>query len=153
MNSALIVATALCKRFEGMYLKPYLCPGGFWTIGLGTVNKPDGTRVTENHPPITKETAEAWLQHQLQTECLPAAVRMTPNLVGNEEAIGAIADFIYNLGASRYKTSTLRRRLQAGEWDEAQYEIRRWTRAGGRVLRGLQLRREAEAQYLQTPAL
>jgi lysozyme len=148
MKRALQVATSLCKHFEGLYLKPYRCPAGFWTIGVGTVNKPDGTRVTEDHPPITKETAEAWLQHQLQTECLPAAVRMTPALVGNEPAIGAITDFIYNLGASRYKASTLRRRLNAKQWDEAQYEINRWTRAGGRVLRGLQLRRAAEAVHL-----
>jgi len=148
VRRALAIATELCRHFEGTYLKPYLCPGGFWTIGLGTVNKPDGTRVTKDHPPITKETAEAWLQHQLQTECLPAAVRMTPNLVSNEPAIGAIADFIYNLGASRYKASTLRRRLNAGQWDEAQYEIRRWTRGGGKVLRGLQLRRAAESEHL-----
>jgi len=148
MRHALQVATGLCKHFEGLYLKPYRCPAGFWTIGVGTVNKPDGTRVTEDHPPITKETAEAWLQHQLQTDCLPAAVRMTPALVGNEPALGAIADFIYNLGASRYKTSTLRRRLNNQEWDEAQHEIMRWTRANGRVLRGLQLRRSAEAEYL-----
>jgi lysozyme len=148
MKRALQVATDLCKHFEGTFLKPYLCPGGFWTIGLGTVNKPDGTRVTENHPPITKELAEAWLQHQLQTECLPAAVRMTPALVGDEKALGAITDFIYNLGASRYKTSTLRHRLNTKNWPEAQYEIRRWTRANGRVLRGLQRRREAEAAYL-----
>ena len=148
MRRALAVATELCRRFEGTYLKPYLCPAGVVTQGIGTVNKPDGTRVQITDPPITKETAEAWLQHQLQTECLPAAVRMTPNLVGNEDALGAIADFVYNLGASRYKASTLRRRLNAGQWDEAQYEIRRWTRAGGRVLRGLQLRREAEAVHL-----
>jgi lysozyme len=148
MKRALQVATDLCKHFEGLYLKPYRCPAGVATIGYGTVYKPDGTTVTMQDAPINKGTAEAWLQHQLQTECLPAAVRMTPALVGNEECIGAITDFIYNLGASRYKASTLRRRLNAGQWDEAQYEIRRWTRAGGRVLRGLQLRREAEAVHL-----
>jgi lysozyme len=118
------------------------------TIGYGTVYKPNGATVTMQDAPITKETAEEWLKHQLQTECLPAAVRMTPNLVGNEPAIGAIADFVYNLGASRYKTSTLRHRLKTKNWSEAQYEIRRWTRANGKVLRGLQLRREAEAVHL-----
>lgn len=148
MRRALEIATALCTRFEGLYLQPYLCPAGVATIGYGTVYKPDGTTVTLQDTPITKETAEAWLQHQLQTGCLPAAVRMTPVLVGSEEAIGALADFIYNLGASRYKVSTLRLRLNNREWGEAQREIRRWVRANGRVLRGLQLRREAEAEYL-----
>jgi lysozyme len=148
MKRALQVATDLCKHFEGLSLVPYLCPARVPTIGYGTVWKPDGTRVTEDHPPITKETAEAWLQHQLQTECLPTAVRMTPALVGDEPAIGAVADFIYNLGASRYRASTLRHRLNTKNWAEAQYEINRWTRGGGRVLRGLQLRRAAEAAYL-----
>ena len=148
MRQALDVATALCRRFEGLYLKPYLCPAGVATIGYGTVYKPDGTTVTLQDAPITLQVAEAWLGNQLQTECLPSAIRMTPALVANEPAIGAIGSFIYNLGASRYKVSTLRRRLNAGEWAEAQYEIRRWNRAGGRVLKGLQLRREAEAGFL-----
>lgn len=99
-------------------------------------------------PPITADVAELWLIQQLQRDCLPAAVRMTPGLVCNEEALGAIADFIYNLGASRYKHSTLRRRLNAGEWEEARHEIRRWIRANGRILRGLVRRREAEAALL-----
>jgi len=148
MKKALATAVALCKHFEGLYLKPYLCPAGLATIGWGTVWKPDGTKVSMEDPPITSDVAELWLIQQLQRECLPAAVRMTPGLVGNEEALGAIADFIYNLGAGRYKNSTLRRRLNAGEWEEAQREIRRWVRANGRVLRGLVRRREAEAEYL-----
>jgi len=148
VRQALAIATDLCKYFEGLYLKPYRCPANVATIGYGTVWKPDGTKVTDQDQPITKETAEAWLQHQLQTECLPAAVRMTPALVGDEPALGAITDFIYNLGASRYKTSTLRHRLNTKNWPEAHHEIRRWTRAGGKVLRGLQLRREAEAVHL-----
>lgn len=148
MNQALQVAVDLCKKFEGLYLKPYYCPAGVPTIGFGTVYKPDGTTVTMEDPPITAETAQEWLEAQLRNECLPAAVRYTPGLVGDQEALGAIADFIYNLGASRYKTSTLRRRLNEQNWEEAQHEIRRWCRANGRVLRGLQLRREAEAGYL-----
>lgn len=148
MNQALQVAVDLCKKFEGLYLKPYYCPAGVPTIGFGTVYKPDGTTVTMEDPPITAETAQEWLEAQLRNECIPAAVRYTPGLVGDQEALGAIADFIYNLGASRYKTSTLRRRLNEQNWEEAQHEIRRWCRASGRVLRGLELRREAEAGYL-----
>ena len=148
MKAALRTAVALCKKFEGLYLRPYLCPAGVPTIGYGTVNKLDGTKVALDDPPIAPEVAELWLIKQLECECLPAAVRYTPALVANEEAMGAIADFIYNLGASRYKASTLRRRLNDRDWEEAQHEIRRWVRANGRILRGLQLRREAEAELL-----
>lgn len=148
MKAALRTAVALCKKFEGLFLKPYYCPAAVPTIGYGTVWKPDGTKVTMNDPAITADVAELWLITQLQRECLPAAVKYTPGLIGNEEALGAITDFIYNLGTSRYKNSTLRRRLNERDWGEAQLEIRRWVRANGRVLRGLQLRREAEAAYL-----
>lgn len=148
MRVALRIAVKLCKHFEGLYSKPYVCPAGVATIGYGTVWKPDGTKVTMNDPPITSDVAELWLITQLQRECLPATVKYTPALVGNEEALGAITDFIYNLGAGRYKNSTLRRRLNERDWGEAQHEIKRWVRANGRILRGLQLRREAEAAYL-----
>lgn len=149
MKAALRTAVALCKRFEGLYTKPYTCPAGVPTIGYGTVWKPDGTKVTMQDASITADVAELWLIRQLQNECLPAALRMSPALISNEKALAAIADFIYNLGASRYKTSTLRRRINEGDWDEARHEIKRWIRANGRVLRGLQLRREAEAALLK----
>lgn len=148
MRRALEVATKLCKHFEGLYLKPYFCPAGVATIGYGTVFKPDGSKVTMQDKPITAKQAEDWLASQLQRDCLPAAVRFTPALISDEEAIGAITDFIYNLGATRYKNSTLRLRLNNQDWDEAHHEIRRWVRANGRILKGLQLRREAEAEYL-----
>lgn len=148
MKAALRTAVALCKKFEGLYLKPYICPAGVPTIGYGTVWKPDGTKVTLDDTPIAPEVAELWLIKQLERECLPTAIKHTPSLIANEEALGAIADFIYNLGASRYKTSTLRRRLNEQNWEEAQHEIRRWVRANGRILKGLQLRREAEAELL-----
>lgn len=148
MKRALEVAYALGKRFEGLSLVPYLCPAKVPTIGRGTVYKPDGSKVTMQDAPITVKTADEWLNIALQRDCLPAAIKYTPALVGDQESIGAITDFIYNLGASRYKTSTLRHRLNTKNWSEAQYEINRWTRANGRVLRGLELRRAAEAELL-----
>ena len=47
-----------------------------------------------------------------------------------------------------YLTSNLRRRLNEQDWDEAQLEIGRWVRAGGRVLPGLVRQRSAEAEFL-----
>jgi lysozyme len=148
MRAALQVATELCKRFEGFSSKPYYCPAGVVTVAFGSTRYEDGRSVSMSDPPVTQEYGERLLAHVLQRECLPAAVKYTPALVGNEEALGAITDFIYNLGASRYKNSTLRRRLNERDWDEAQLEIRRWVRANGRILKGLQRRREAEAAYL-----
>ena len=46
------------------------------------------------------------------------------------------------------KNSTLRRRVNEGRWDEVPAEFRKWNRGGGRVLRGLVLRREAEVALI-----
>jgi len=148
MRVALRTAVQLCKKFEGFSAAPYYCPAGLATVAFGSTFYEDGRSVSMSDPPVTQEYGERLLAHVLQTQCLPAAVKYTPALVASEEALGALADFIYNLGAGRYKNSTLRLRLNQKDWDEAQLEIRRWVRASGRVLRGLQLRREAEAAYL-----
>ena len=60
----------------------------------------------------------------------------------------ALADFAYNLGLTRLKSSTLRKRALAGDWPGVAIELQKWTRGGGRVLPGLVARRKAEAALL-----
>lgn len=145
---ALDTAAALCRRFEGLVLKPYRCPAGFWTVGFGTVFKPDGTQVTQDHPPITKETAEAWLIHELRHNYMAGVLKASPSLIAYPQALGAITDFAYNLGVARYRASTLRRKIDAQDWDAAKEQLMLWTRGGGRVLPGLVKRRQAECSLL-----
>lgn len=148
MDKSLEIAAALCRKFEGFSAKPYLCPAGYWTIGYGTVFKPDGTQVKEGDEPITKETAEEWLQHELKYNYCAGVLKASPNLAEHSQALGAVTDFAYNLGVARYRASTLRRRINEEDWESAKKELARWIRGGGRVLRGLVLRRKAEAEYL-----
>ena len=148
MDKSLEIAAALCRKFEGFSAKPYLCPAGYWTIGYGTVFKPDGTQVKEGDEPITKETAEEWLQHELKYNYCVGVLKASPNLAEHSQALGAVTDFAYNLGVARYRASTLRRRINEEDWESAKKELARWIRGGGRVLRGLVLRRKAEAEYL-----
>ena len=138
---------ALCRRFEGCYLRPYLCPAGVPTIGYGATHYEDGTRVTMTDAPITKERAEALLMHMVRTQYLPAAIKLCPgaDTAGRAAALG---DFAFNLGIARLKASSLRRAVNAGDWGEAADQLRKWNRAGGRVLRGLTIRREAEVALL-----
>ena len=75
---------------------------------------------------------------------LPSVLLLCPG-VTEPNRLGAPVDFAYNLGANNLKTSTLRRRVNEGRGDEVPAELRKWVRGGGRVLRGLVLRREAEA--------
>ena len=148
VDKSIEIAAALCRKFEGFSAKPYLCPAGYWTIGFGTVFKPDGTQVTKDDPPITKELAEEWLQHELRHNYLAGVLHASPNLARHPEVLGAITDFAYNLGVARYRASTLKRRINEEDWDGAKIELGKWVRGGGRVLRGLVKRRQAEAEYL-----
>jgi lysozyme len=148
VSEAVEVAAALCRPFEGLRLRPYICPAGYPTIGYGTVYKPDGTQVTMEHPPISKETADAWLVHELRTNYLPGVLKASPALLTRPKALGALTDFAYNLGVARYRASTLRRRVDAGDWAGAREELAKWVRGGGRVLPGLVRRRLAEAALL-----
>jgi len=149
MKAGLRIALALCKRFEGLRLKPYLCPAGVPTIGYGTVWKPDGTKVTMQDPAITEAQAELWVISALSGNYILSALKISPALINNEPALGAITDFIYNFGSSRYRSSTLRKRVDEQDWDEARIEIMRWVRGGGKILPGLVKRRMAESEYLK----
>ncbi len=155
------VAVALCKQFEGLHrvgadglIYPYICPAGYPTIGWGTVYKPDGSKVTMEHPPITRDIADAWLMDELRRVCAPAVIRQCPELFawsvqnGQWRQFCAIADFTYNLGSGRLQTSTLRRKLRALDWEGAKEQLDLWVRGGGRVLPGLVKRRAAEAALL-----
>ena len=144
-------AIELAKRFEGFERRvkrgtqvsavPYVCPAGFWTIGYGHLCKPD-------HPPITREEAEAYLEQDLVI-ALNATLRYCPVLATEpENRLAAIVDFTFNLGAGRLQTSTLRRRLNQRDWIAAGRELRRWVYGGGKVLPGLVTRREAEIVLL-----
>ena len=143
----LAITLALIRRFEGFYRGPYLCPAGVPTIGYGATYYEDGTRVTLRDPIITRERAEELLLWHVRTVYLPAVIRLCPGITG-EGQLAAIIDFTFNLGAGNLKASTLRRRINAGDWGAVPTELRKWVKANGRTLRGLVLRREAEIDLL-----
>ena len=143
-------AVVLAKRFEGFHrvpkndpgqAHPYVCPAGYWTIGFGHLCQPD-------HPPITEAQAEAYLAADLMT-ALVATLRYCPLLAAEPEGrLAAVVDFTFNLGAGRLQTSTLRRRINQGDWSAARQELSRWVYAGGRLLPGLVSRRAAESNLV-----
>lgn len=147
IEQALPVALALMRRFEGFYPRPYICPAGVPTIGYGATYYEDGTRVTLTDPAITRVRAEALLLWHVRTVYLPQVLRLCPGL-DHPDRLAALIDFAFNLGSSNLKASTLRRKVNAGDWEAVPDELRKWNKAGGRVLRGLTLRREAEAQLI-----
>jgi lysozyme len=143
----LAVAARLCRRFEGCRLRPYLCPAGVPTIGYGATYYEHGVRVQLTDLPITPARAEALLLWHLERVYLPAVLALCPG-VSDPDRLAALIDFTFNLGAGQLKASTLRRRVNAGRWDDVPAELRKWIRGGGRVLRGLVIRREAEVALI-----
>jgi lysozyme len=154
----LSIAEELCRRFEGLHrvgkdglIYPYICPAGYPTQGYGTVNRPDGRKVTMQDPPITREVAEQWLKVELINTYAPGVIRQCPGLLplalleNDWSKFCAIVDFAYNTGVGRLQTATLRRKINELDWEGAKTELARWTRGGGRVLPGLVRRRAAEA--------
>lgn len=89
------------------------------------------------------------LHFTLEHVFAPSLNRLSPNLLAHAIMkdplkYAAILDFIYNLGAGSYQASTLRRVINAGEWDRVPAQLKRWVNAGGRRMRGLEIRRDAE---------
>lgn len=148
------IATALCKRFEGVFLKPYICPAGVPTIGIGSTLWEDGTPVKMSDPPITVERALSLFMLTLKRDYAPGTVRQCPGLLalalatGNWAPLNAIVDFSYNCGVGRLQTSTLRRKLNAQDWAGAKEQLMLYVRGAGKVLPGLVRRRQAEAALL-----
>lgn len=147
IEQVLHLTASLCRRFEGFYPSPYLCPAGVATIGYGTTYYEDGAAVSLRDPPITRGRAEDLLLHQLRTIYARQTVALCPG-ADTPHRLAALVDFAYNLGAANLRSSTLRRRVNAGEWDDVPAQLMRWNRGGGRVLRGLTLRRQAEAALI-----
>ena len=96
---------------------------------------------------ISQEAAERLLQVTLRRTYLPAVLQLCPG-VADPRRLAALVDFTYNLGAGQLRASTLRRRVNADDWDAVPGELRKWVRGGGRVLPGLVKRREAEIALL-----
>lgn len=147
IDLAIEVAQSLIRRWEGCYLRPYLCPAGVPTIGYGATYYEDGTRVALTDDPISKERAEALLVWMVKTKYLPPVLKLCPG-IDNPDRLAAIIDFTFNLGATNLKVSTLRKRINKGEWEKVPKELRKWVWAGGKKLKGLMRRREAEIKLL-----
>jgi lysozyme len=143
MNEILAILIPLLKEFEGCKLKAYKCPAGIWTIGYGCT----GSEVCEG---LTWSQVNAD-QHLLQRaiEAISQVLDASP-ILHNEKPhrVAALASFAYNLGIGNYNKSSLKFRVNQGDWIAAQTEIKKWSKAGGVALAGLTKRRARESFLL-----
>ena len=134
----------IIKHFEGWSATPYICPAAHATIGWGAIWGLDGKRVTMNHPEINKDEGTLLLKRALRI-CERAVLRLIDTELTDNQ-YSSLVSFTYNLGAGSLQSSTLRRKLNRGEYESAAREFSRWVFAAGRRLRGLVLRRQAETE-------
>jgi len=130
------------KRLPNGNCTTYLDAVGVPTIGYGTTGRNVylGLEITHD------KAVEFLEEHIIYFE--NGALRLSPILSEYPNALLAITSFCYNLGLGAYQRSTLRKKINQGDWIEAKRQIKRWNKAGGRILRGLVRRREAEAELL-----
>ncbi|ELP5719736.1 lysozyme [Enterobacter asburiae] len=132
---------ALIKQFEGCKLTAYQDSVGVWTIGYGWTKPVDGKPIRAGMT-IKQETAERLLKTGLVS--YESDVFRLVKVSLTQGQFDAMVSFTYNLGARSLSTSTLLRKLNAGDYAGAADEFLRWNKAGGKVLNGLTRRREAE---------
>ena len=159
----------LAKNFEGMYLSAYPDPasplgvactrkqlhvtqyqqlanwkslsGAPWTIGIGHTGTVNGKPVSAGMN-ITESTAYSLFDQDVYSAVV--AVNRLVKVDLNQNQFDALVDFVFNLGQGNFASSTLLRKLNAGDYKGAANEFPRWNKAQGAVLLGLTKRRKAE---------
>jgi lysozyme len=142
LNAALELALRVIRAFEGCRLRAYLDAVGVWTICWGsTRGVKEGDTATQTHcDMLLASEAGGFMLRVLQ---------LCPELAPYPARLAAVTSFAYNLGLGSLSASTLRRKIRRKDWDGAAAEFPKWKFAGGRVLRGLVLRRAAERRMFE----
>lgn len=135
---------ALIKQYEGFSATAYTCPAGYLTIGYGHIVKAGEPRQ------ITEVQAEQFLRHDV-TVAEQAVKRLILTNI-NQDQYDALVSFTFNLGAGALQRSTLRACVNRSDHTGAASQFGRWIYGGGRKLKGLIHRRNAEKSlYLTEP--
>ena len=128
----------LIKHFEGCELESYRCSANVLTIGYGTTkNVVEGMKISQHQ-------AEELLMKDLEE--FEEYVEDLIDVPLEQNQFDALVAWTYNLGTTNLKTSTLRKVLNKGAYDDLAEQIKRWNKANGKVLKGLVRRRNAEAE-------
>ena len=140
----------LIKRFEGIRYKPYRCPAGLWTVGVGHLigdgkQLPDGYNKT-----FTEREVDELLRKDLArfergvTMLFPVSYQFTQGM------FSALCSFAFNGGVGLLQRSSVRSALLRGDKAMAGESLLKYNRGGGKVLNGLVKRRQDEYNLLMT---
>ncbi|KMK13555.1 muraminidase [Pluralibacter gergoviae] len=140
----------LIKRFEGCSLTAYPDPGtggAPWTIGYGWTGNVDGKSIRPGMK-IDQSTADRLLRTGIVS--YDQAVNKMLKVKVTQNQYDALVSLAYNIGTRSLSTSTLMKKLNAGDCSGAADEFLRWNKSGGKVMPGLTNRRKAEQEVFLT---
>ncbi|KAF2027102.1 family 24 glycoside hydrolase [Setomelanomma holmii] len=143
---------SLIKEFEGFVASPEPDPIGLPTVGYGHLCQTSGCSEVPYSFPLTTTTASQLLASDLKAPQQTITLKTTSNVVMNANQYGALVSWAFNVGGANVQSSTLLKRLNAGEAPNTVIaeELPKWNKAGGQVLAGLTRRRAAEASLAKT---
>jgi len=145
----------LVSGSEGLRTKAYWDETGkVWTIGKGSTTHPDGRPVKQGDA-ITSEQADQYMEHYVNKTLVPKLQKIPTWEKMNENQRGALISFGYNVGPNFYGSKgfqTISKCLSCQEnLGGVPEALKLYNKSGGKVLRGLQTRREAEGNLWNTP--
>ena len=134
----------LICMFEGFSAKPYLCSAKVPTIGYGNTYYLNGRRVSLLDKPITE--LEAFEMFKAIADKFADKVSKLVTTPVDQNQFNALVSLSYNIGPANFQKSTLLRKVNFNHNDPSiRAEFLKWNKAGGQVLKGLTIRRTAEA--------
>ena len=134
----------LICMFEGFSAKPYLCSAKVPTIGYGNTYYLNGKKVTLLDKPITE--LEAFEMFKAIADKFADKVSKLVTTPVDQNQFNALVSLAYNIGPANFQKSTLLKKVNFNHNDPSiRTEFLKWNKAGGQVLKGLTIRRTAEA--------
>ena len=137
----------LIKHFEGVRKKPYICPAGYWTVGVGHLISRDAKLPFEWFRILSPGEIDDLLRKDLRRFEL-GVLRMLGTVQPSQSEFDALVSFSFNLGLGCFQRSTVRSAFIRGDKKRSGEVLLKYRRAGGRILQGLVRRRQAELALL-----
>lgn len=138
------------KKHEGFSAVPYECLASVVAIGYGSTTYENGKPVLLSDPPITKKTANILLMKNIRKYEKWVKKLVKTNI--NQNQLDALVSLTYNIGIGNIKKSQLLKLVNSDPNDpEIRHEFLKWRKASGKVVRGLEMRRQEEAELYFKP--
>jgi len=137
----------LIKHFEGIHKKPYICPAGYWTVGVGHLISRNAKLPIEWARSLSPGEIDELLRKDLRRFEL-GVLRLLGTVQPSQSEFDALVSFSFNLGLGCFQRSTVRSAFKRGDKKRAGKVLLRYCRAGGKILAGLVRRRLAEHTLL-----